>query len=183
MAVPYQELCSSDGLRTPRTPSRLRALSAVRFMRAVFARLGCRGGSCSMNCASHPPVPFHTMATCRGHYPGEFQRPLRKKGRCLSPSPPYDRLGPPQRLSVDNLTGLQGYASAVSGPMAIRRPTFTLCYGPLPRSLLSEVLMPRSDVKLSLRIRGLLPGAPKAYPDGTFTSKYDTVFRTHHKCD
>ena len=59
--------------------------------------------------------------------------------------PSYERLGPPQRLSADNLTGLQPSLNVTARCLA-------------PSS--SEVLIPRLNVKLSPHVRGLLPGAP-----------------------
>ena len=71
-SLPSGAFCCTPSpvLRTPRTPSRLRALSAFRLYMPVFARHGCRGGS--LSCST-----IFFWKTCH--------RPLPRKGPAFPP--------------------------------------------------------------------------------------------------
>jgi len=88
----------SPVLRTPRTPSRLRSLSAFRLYTPGL-------------CPTRLPGRVSRSAFFSGNVPPP-STPERSSSRsgldcCLLPSPRHDRLGPFKHLSADNMTWLQ----------------------------------------------------------------------------
>src|SRR5689334_12458960 len=134
-------------LRTSRTPSRLRALSAFRpYMLGLCpTRLPGRVS----------PVPRCSVPTCRRRRPRGAPTSVPDQRCCLLPSPGHERLGSPKHLSADNLTRLL-------------RSLFVAArwFAPLLFEGLSTLRSARSD--FSSRLESA-PGRSRAYPDRTFT--------------